>query len=311
MSDSPEHPSDELRRVVAEHLPDYRVDSVRRLGEGQVNVAYLVNDSLIVRVNKEPDLERRAALVREEARLLTAVAKHTTLPVPTPRFVAPAAGVLAYDQLPGTPVRDLPTSQRPARAASIGAALGTLLGALHAVPVDEVRDLVAVDDAPLDEWRSEAAELFEEVRAEVPVRYHAAIDTFFKEPPPDGGYELVFSHNDLGIEHVLVEPASWTITGIIDWGDAAIDDPAYDFGLIYRDLGPVALDAALAAYQTGDHNGGDHNGGDQTGEMAGLRRRAVFYARCSVFEDVAHGLNTNQDAYLDNSRTALDWLFGG
>ncbi len=48
-----------------------------------------------------------------------------------------------------------------------------------------------------------------------------------------------------GIEHVLVEPGTATVTGIIDWSDAAMVDPAYDVGLLYRDLGPVALDALL------------------------------------------------------------------
>jgi aminoglycoside phosphotransferase (APT) family kinase protein len=36
-------------------------------------------------------------------------------------------------------------------------------------------------------------------------------------------------------------------TGIIDWSDAALADPAYDFGLLCRDLGAAALDLALNA----------------------------------------------------------------
>jgi aminoglycoside phosphotransferase (APT) family kinase protein len=37
--------------------------------------------------------------------------------------------------------------------------------------------------------------------------------------------ELVLSHNDLGIEHVLVDPATLEVTGVVDWSDAAIVDP--------------------------------------------------------------------------------------
>jgi aminoglycoside phosphotransferase (APT) family kinase protein len=37
-----------------------------------------------------------------------------------------------------------------------------------------------------------------------------------------------FCHNDLGIEHVLVDPTTLKITAIIDWTDAAVADPAYD-----------------------------------------------------------------------------------
>ncbi len=87
------------------------------------------------------------------------------------------------------------------------------------------------------------------------------------------------------------------MTGVIDWSDAAVVDPACDFGLLYRDLGSAALDAAIRSYRAGDRN------------AAGLHERAVFYARCSVLEDLAHGLETGRDQYVDKSIAAMDWLF--
>jgi aminoglycoside phosphotransferase (APT) family kinase protein len=104
------------------------------------------------------------------------------------------------------------------------------------------------------------------------------------------------SHNDLGTEHVLVDPDTWTVTGIIDWSDAAIIDPAIDFGLLYRDLGPTAR-AAMDSYRT------------EANDLVTLWERAVFYARCSVFEDLAYGLETGPDKYLDKSLAAMAWLF--
>ena len=124
----------------------------------------------------------------------------------------------------------------------------------------------------------------------------ATLGGFLAAPPPAGGYTLVFSHNDLGVEHVLVDPA-WTVTGVIDWTDAALVDPAYDFGLLYRDLGPDAVDAAVRTYRTSVDN------------IGALRERAAFYARCSVLEDLAYGLGSGQTRYVDNSIAALAWLF--
>jgi aminoglycoside phosphotransferase (APT) family kinase protein len=86
------------------------------------------------------------------------------------------------------------------------------------------------------------------------------------------------------------------VTGVIDWGDAAIVDPAIDFGLLYRDLGPAA-DAAMGSYRT------------EVNDLVALQERAVFYARCSVFEDLAYGLQTGRDRYVDKSLAALAWLF--
>jgi len=283
----------DVRRVVGAQLPDYSVDSVLELGEGVDNLAYEVNGELIVRLSKEPDPAR----LTREARLLAALAGISPLPVPEPIFTVAEQGCLAYVKLLGVPLVDLPADQRSAHAVSIAATLGELLTALHAVPVDGMTDLVDTDDQPLAEWRGEAAQTYLTVAGRVPAIHRPPVEAFLDAPPPDDGYAPAFSHNDLGIEHVLVDPVAWTVTGIIDWSDAAIVDPAYDFGLIYRDLGPAATRAALRSYHT------------ETNDVAALGERAVFYARCSVFEDLAYGLDTGRDAYVEKSLAAIDWLF--
>jgi aminoglycoside phosphotransferase (APT) family kinase protein len=286
-----------IRRLVTARLPGYRVRSVARLAEGQENVAYEVNGELIVRFSKEPDPVRRAARVDREARLLAAVASISPLPVPEPELVAAEAGCLAYRKLPGLPLPDLPHQQLAPRAAQVAAVLGTMLAALHAVPVERLADLVGTDDQPLDGWRDDAGQDYRDTASVVPAARRGAIGTFLAAPPPPGPGALVFSHNDLGIEHVLADPRTWAVTGILDWGDAAITDPAYDIGLLYRDLGPAALDAVIGGYPAGP------------ADAAALRERAVFYARCSALEDLAYGLRTGQRTYADRSLAALGWLF--
>ena len=173
----------------------------------------------------------------------------------------------------------------------MAARLGQLLAVLHAVPPERVADFAEVDDTPPAEWLAEAAQLWPAVSRHVPAAYHPAVETFLAAPPPAPASTLVFSHQDLGIEHVLVGPDPGTVTGVIDWSDAAIGDPARDFGLILRDLGPAALTAAL---RRGDPD---------------LVRRAEFYARCGLIADLAHGTDTGRTEYVDKSLTGLTWLF--
>ncbi|HET6813637.1 MAG TPA: hypothetical protein VFJ69_06475 [Actinomycetota bacterium] len=73
--------------------------------------------------------------------------------------------------------------------------------------------------------------------------------------------------------------------------------PAVDFGLVYRDLGPAAVRAAMGRYRT------------EVNDLDTLAERAVFYASCSVFEDLAYGIRTGRDAYVDKSLAAMAWLF--
>jgi aminoglycoside phosphotransferase (APT) family kinase protein len=286
-----------IHRLVAAQLPDRRVRSVARVGEGADHLAYEVDGELIVRCSKEPDPAARAEQVDREARLLAAVAGIAPLPVPAPSFTVPEQGCLAYPKLPGVPLLDLPRLQRSARGGPIAATLGELLTALHAAPVEQLAALVGVDDRPLAGWRSEATETYLTVAGAVPDPHRRPVEAFLGAPPPAGGWAPVFSHNDLGIEHVLVDPGTWTVTGVIDWSDAAIVDPAVDFGLLYRDLGPAAVHAAMDSYRTGAN------------DLATLEERAGFSARCKVLEDLAYGIETGQDRYRDKSLAALAWLF--
>ncbi|MGW5753251.1 phosphotransferase family protein [Nocardia rhamnosiphila] len=287
----------DVRDIVTGQLPGYRIGTVALLGEGEDNLAYEVNGELIVRFAKEPDPESRAARVTDEAALLAAVANISPLPVPEPCFRVPEQGCLAYFELPGRPLIDVPAARRSARLRPIATELGRFLAALHTAPVDRMADLVDTDDEPAESWLAEAAGTYETVADAVPRAHRAVVEAFLGTTPPADRYDLVFSHNDLGIEHVLVEPVSGTITGVIDWSDAAIVDPAHDFGLVYRDLGPAALDTALDNYRTAAH------------DVRAIRARAAFYARCSVLEDMAYGLEHGLHKYLDKSLTALTWLY--
>ncbi len=286
-----------VRDVVARHLPRLPVETVEALGAGRDNAAYAVNGTLVVRFNIERDPDRRAELVAGEGELLEMVAAVSPLAVPVPRFVDTDAGCIAYDKLPGIPLLALPPHDIAPHTGAIAGALGAFLAALHALPLDRMARLVDPDDVPMRDWRREAAEYHAMLADHVPPARRDAVLRFLAAEPPPADYEPVFSHNDLGIEHVLVDPATWRITGVIDWTDAAIVDPALDFGRLHRDLGPAALTTALCHYRGA--------------EPAAIAERAAFYARCTVFEDLEHGLATDQQSYVEKCRASLAWLFPG
>lgn len=257
--------SHDVRAVLAAH--GIGCDEVVRLGEGQDNVAFEVDGELIVRFAKG------GTDVRREAKLLETVARYSPFAVPTPVFVEP--GCMAYRKLPGVPLVDVTPPP------GIAKVLNAYVDTLQAIPLDEVAGLVDTDDDPVSQWLAEAHDSYAAV--EVPLEYRHSIEKFLDTEPPARTEPSVFSHNDLGIEHVLVDPASCDITGIIDWTDAALCDPAYDHGLIYRDLG-VLIDGPLA-------------------------ERAAFYARCTVLEDLAYGTESGIQRYADEARRSLRHLF--
>ena len=100
------------------------------------------------------------------------------------------------------------------------------------------------------------------------------------------------AHADLGAEHIL--EAGGAISGIIDWSDAAVTDPALDLALIYRDFGPAFLDEVLITY--------GRDGDD-------LRERVTFFARCAALKDLAYGRATDRRAHRRAAEHAISWLF--
>lgn len=294
---APAPSADVVRRLLARHLPGWRATSVVPLGEGVDNAAFDVDGELVVRCSTHPDPGERSRRVLRESRVLATVAATSPLPVPVPRFTAADDGCLAYARLPGSPLLDLPAAQRSRRAAAVGAALGGLLSALSALPVELMAEVAGVDDTPPGEWLDECRDLLPQLTSAIPGRHLPTVRAFLDADPPHPADRLVFTHNDLGIEHVLADPDTGRVTGVLDWGDAAVADPAHDLGLVLRDLGQEALDAALTAYEVGPDR------------ARHLRRRIDFHARCALLEDLAYGLDTGRDAYVEKSLLGMAGLF--
>jgi aminoglycoside phosphotransferase (APT) family kinase protein len=84
-----------------------------------------------------------------------------------------------------------------------------------------------------------------------------------------------------------------TLTGILDWSDAALTDPALDFARLYRDFGPAFLDQTMRSY----------------GGLDGARPRIEYYARCAALEDFAYGQRTGREEYAAAAERSFSWLF--
>lgn len=298
----PDGVAQQIAGLVRIGLPEMDVHSVAAFAQGADHGVYVVNGDVLVRTALKPG-PGTAADVRREAAVLEHVGALSPFAVPHLLFSAPEQGALAYRALPGTPLVDV---DYPSAAASpIGAQLGRLLGSLHGAPIPPWAGEhgLLVESPPSAEWLADAAALWARIESAAPEQRRLAVQGFLhSDPPPPAPHEqMVLSHNDLGSEHVLVDPVTMDITGIIDWTDAAVVDPAFDLGLILRDLGPRPLYSALAAYRA--------SGAPMS--SAGLRERALFYGRCVVLEDLAEAVDSGRSAALMKAARSMEWLFPG
>jgi aminoglycoside phosphotransferase (APT) family kinase protein len=235
-----------VRRLLAQ-FPELDGAPLRKLAAGWDNSVWVVDERYAFRIpHREvavPGVERELALLPELAPLLP-------LPVPRPVLVGrPADGYpwpfFGAELLPGEEAGSARLGDEQRLAVALE--LARFLQALHAVVPDErlprdpngredmaKRSLLAREELGqlerLGVWRAPAEA--EELLA-------AAEDL----PPPEAP---VVAHGDLHFRHLLVDGGH--ASGVIDWGDVCLADPAIDLPLLWSFVAPEQRSAFLEAY---------------------------------------------------------------
>ncbi len=277
------------KEQISKNFPELLIYKVRKIGEGTGNVAYEVNNDLIFRF---PKGSANIVQLAQEITLQPFLKKNSYLQYPKFDYLPADHSFAGYEKLRGNQlILELAHFDSWEGFAE---QIGTFLNRLHAIPKNELDNLnILVEDKSFSDWQTHGYPFYEKTKHLIPSQYYPKIEEFFKSKPQNQSFDKVLCHNDLGIEHILV--TSDKVSGIIDWGGAAIADPACDFARIYRDVGPTILDMVLDKYNT-------------TLEVREqMRERAIFYGKCLIFEDLYCGIR--EDEYLHKSLKALAWMF--
>jgi aminoglycoside phosphotransferase (APT) family kinase protein len=284
-----------VREILAAQFPHFGDADVTYLGEGCDSVTFDVNRVWVLRFPKRPDVEQQ---LLAEMRFLPALAPRLPVRVPVYQLLGQPSRHFprhfgGYPRLPGVPgilIEPEPDAEY----------LGQFLSALHAFPLDEAERLGLLDEPGEhvlgeDEIRAEALESFELVRRAAPdaplARWRAYLDAGVDGGSAGTGPARSLVHNDLAAEHVLCDPATGSIAGVIDWSDAAIGDVAADFAGMFH-WGGDALVARILPHYTRPLD--DH-----------CLARARFRAACRGVGDVAYGLRSERREYVTAGLRAL------
>ena len=247
---------DAARAVVREAFPGSSEDSLEPLGSGWEFDAFLAADGWVLRFPRRADaqdlFEREAPILALARSVLPA-----SVAVPLVRVVEPRASgfpyrVAVHRFIDGVPADAIPSALRPALAKSIGEALA----AIHSVAEAKARE------AGLEELdRAEAGRIrwFESGSAGVRAlsrrdpRVDEAVQWLSRVEDPlrrlDAPLRMI--HHDLSPEHLLADPDTGRLVGILDWTDAILDDPARDFMPLVTFGGWSLVNEVLAHYAPG------------------------------------------------------------
>ncbi len=231
--------------------------------------ATLVDGRWVDRSPRRPEVEPQ---VRREVAVLPWLAPRLPLPVPVPRVVSESPLTVRHALIVGQAC--------PGVAVSHGRAVGLFLRALHGVDPDEAVAHGAQDAATTF---ASAQAIRERMGADVipllPARLRArgeALLARMSVPPPTP--RMV--HGDLGPAHILV--VGEEVTGVIDWGDCGVGDPALDLAWTRYGAQPAFARALEAAYSPDPE----------------VLARGIDWHLLGPWHEVIYGLDTDQPDFV-------------
>ncbi|MGI8522831.1 MAG: phosphotransferase [Nocardioides sp.] len=249
-----------------------RLADTSRPEQGWDSDTAILEGRWVERVPQRPDVA--PALLAEVA--LMARLPELPLAVPRPKVVGQDPVRIRHRLVPGEPSDHLDAAD--------GARVGAFLRALHDLP-DEVWTGI-LDPAETRRWWADKVDRLEsDVLPLVPGSHQppaAAVLTDARRNTP-----VALTHADLGPLHLLADGDR--VSGVIDWTDARVGDPALDLAwVLYGAPEPFARAVATAYGATDD-------------ELA----RALVWHRLGPWHEVIHGLDQGQPDYVESGLAGL------
>jgi len=239
-----------LATVAIPGLDAYDVRRPARPGT-DFDVAVVIDSTRQRWVVRAPVHAAAGAALEAEVALLQSLAHHVddgSLPFEVPRPAGfahlPEGGRAAvHPEVPGTPLQLDALHPGPGLAASVGRAIA----ALHELPtsVVEAAGLPVYDAATYRQRR--LSEVDEAARTgKVPPTLLRRWERMLEDVSL-WRFRPTVVHGDLSAEHVLVQGDR--VTGVLDWGDAIVADPADDLAWLMVAAPQDAADSIMEAYQ--------------------------------------------------------------
>ncbi len=286
-----------LREVVALCFPEIPIRVASLIPTGWENYVLEVNDELIFRF---PRRREGVIQLQMELKLLPIVARVASIRVPEFEWVWQGGRGLrrifiGYRKIHGVHLTsDLVDASKDSPTVL---ELSDFLNEIHRLPIARLMKL-GVPHFTQAEWTRNLGRLLHEITLEVqPLlnekaqrRLSSIIDDF-RNYRDSVRFEPVFRHCDLNGANILCDPSVKRITGIIDWGDASIGDPAYDFSGLLYEYGTKFLDALLSHYSL-------ENKSD-------FKRRIIFYSSLIPFRIILGARNYRRKFRLERDEVII------
>ena len=274
---------------IREVYPEFTITHSEVNEIGQNNDVLIVNGSLVFRFPKYMEGIRK---LKKEARVLESLKGNLSLQIPFPLYQSMEPEEVGkvftgYKMIEGEPLWPMVFKDNEVHRQKIASQLVCFLNELHSQSVDDLgiekKRIGDIRSSVVDLYDRFKEKLFPHMNEKARVEVRRNFDSFLSN---DGllDFQPVLIHGDFGSSNILWDPTRYEVSGIIDFGETEVGDPAYDFAGLLSSYGEPFVRDCLTVYP----------GGDQIFE------RMSFYRGAFALQEALHGLENDDPRAFEN-----------
>lgn len=299
-------PDSKTAEIIHSLFPGVGIQSLEEVNIGWNSRILILNGEYTIKLPKT-----RSGLkgIRKEIRITDAI--RGNIPVAIPEYLSTSEGIakeaFAYRFISGTmltkkPLGNISNNFDPTSVSdhelyiSIQKQLADILTSIHGIQINLVRDIFK--EYVGETWAETYEKLGKKFVKDLEKAFHGQKLDDAKASLEKTVFSITasrfpekFIHGDFGGWNIIYRTDLKKISGVVDWADCRIGDPALDFAELIYDYGEPYAEEVLGFY-------GHHAG-------KGFMDRARLYLKLEGFRDLHYGIATDSAEFVEKGRKKI------
>ncbi|MGH0946323.1 aminoglycoside phosphotransferase family protein [Bacillus mycoides] len=299
---------DSYKQYIKEALPDLSIHSYIQNEEGWDNITVIINDELLFRFPRKLGYANRIPLEKE----LCTILSHSLQEIEIPKYhllykndcnTVPFCSY--YPLIHGEPLTsELVAKLEKKELEVIITQLATFLATLHSIPLKRTETLGFPIEKTLTYWKELQTKLNQYFTNSLTSLQKSALNRLFENfftCITKSTFQNAIIHADFTHHHILFNNLHKNISGVIDFGDAQIGDPAFDFAGLYYDFGREFTTSVYEQYSALiSHR-----------DPLLIHRITTFYQYSPLLHNLIYNIETNNEIILKKNEEQLKAILQG
>lgn len=281
----------EVKSNIIGQYPEFSNSTYVENRNGWSNYVLIVDETYVFRIPRSNESSR---MLEIEKNVLLAINDYIHIDIPKFEYIAKANSkynFVGYKMIKGSELsEDRLNKLSEIEYREVIESIASFLSQLHSIDTrtDQITSLSLSNRN--EEWENFKDKIIENVSDIFSIEECLWIKSFFEDfqdgiSRDDRGVSL--THGDFTEDHILINNIN-KISGVIDFGDLALGDVAFDFAGIYLSYGKRFMEDVIKCYKLNL-------------DSDFIKRIEEFYIKQIYFHELLHGIETEDNKKVENS----------